>query len=494
MTISMKWRSALSAATLLSGACAVGPSTNVTPMSVPIVSRSDTLTPAATRRFLDSLTSAREADRPDSAPRQVWKPTSLNVQSTRDLAWLDILRDSELVALERTALSNNRDLQLAQARIREYRAERGVAQSDLFPQISGSLNTSKNRVSFPGTSAIDYNAVILSTNLSWELDFWGRIRRQTQAATFDLRAREEDAHATTITLISDVATAYLELRELDADLAIAEQTLASRQTTLDLAQQRYKQGVISELDVRQFEADVADPAIRVADFTRQRSEKEHELAQLLGLPPTSIPRGRPLGEIVQAVTVPDSLSGGLIAQRPDVLSAQHAWQAATARVGVAVADRLPTVMITGSYGTQRPNFDSLFTHQGEIYSVQAGISIPLFTGGRLSNEQRAARARADEAKAQYQQTVLGALREASDAVASVHLNRDQFIAQTTQVNALQTAFSLAQRRYASGISSYLEVLDAQRSLFTAQLSLVQIERQYLSATVELYKALGGSWR
>ncbi|HXC24931.1 MAG TPA: efflux transporter outer membrane subunit [Gemmatimonadaceae bacterium] len=484
----------LSLVAMVCGACAVGPSPSVTPQTTPIVARTDGPMPPATRQFLDSLGTARQADRPDSAPVGLWKPRPLVAQSTRDLAWLDVLRDSQLVALVNTAVANNRDLQVAEARVREYRAERGVALGDFFPQISAAGAVSNNKVFFPGSAPIPYNAVTATGNLSWELDFWGRIRRETQAANFDLRAREEDARATTITLVSDVATAYLELRELDADLTIAEQTLASRQTTLDLARQRYQQGVISELDVRQFEADVADPAVRVADFARQRSAKEHQLAVLLGEPPSTIPRGRPLGDIVQAVTVPDSLPGTLIAQRPDVLSAQHAFQAATARIGVAIADRLPTVSITGSYGTERPNFTGLFTPQGEIYTVQAGISIPLFTGGKLSNAQRAAQARADEAKGQYEQTVLSALQESSDALASIRLTRDQLVAQTTQAQALQTAFSLAQRRYASGISSYLEVLDAQRSLFTAQLTLVQTERQYLSATVELYKALGGGWR
>ena len=484
----------LSALVVICGGCAVGPSTDVTPQTSPIVAHTDGVMPPATRHFLDSLGAARQADRPDSAPALLWKPRPLVAQSARDLAWLDVLQDSQLVALVNTAVTNNRDLQVAKARVREYRAELGVARGDFFPQIYAEGAASKNKVSFAGSAPILYNEVTATGNLSWELDFWGRIRRQTQAANFDLRAREEDARETSITLVSDVATAYLELRELDEDLGIAEQTLASRQTTLDLARQRYQQGVISELDVRQFEADVADPAVKVADFARQRSEKEHQLSVLLGMPPSTIPRGRRLGEIVQAVTVPDSLPGTLIAQRPDVLSAQHSFQAATARIGSAIADRLPTVSITGSYGTERPNFSGLFTPQGEIYTVQAGVSIPLFTGGKLSNAQRAAKARADQAKGQYEQTVLTALQESSDALASIHLTRDQLVAQTTQAQALQTAFSLAQRRYASGVSSYLEVLDAQRSLFTAQLSLVQTERQYLSATVELYKALGGGWR
>jgi multidrug efflux system outer membrane protein len=406
---------------------------------------------------------------------------------------LDILRDSQLVALVRTALANNRDLQIAEARVREFRAERGVARGDLFPQLSANAVTGRYKIFEPGGSTVTYNAVSALADLSWELDFWGRLRRQTQAANFDLRGRQEDARATMLTLVSDVATAYLELRELDEDVSISEQTLISRQATLNLARQRFEQGLISQLDVRQFESDVAEPAIRVADFARQRSNKEHQLALLLGMPPMAIPRGQPLEMAVQAVTVPDSLPGDLIARRPDVLRAQRDFQAALARIGVAMASRLPTISITGQYGVERPGLQGLFTPRGEIYTMQAGISLPLFTGGKLANEERAARARADEAKGEYEQTVLTALRESSDALAGVRLNRDQLIAQTTQAQALQVAFSLAQRRYATGVSSYLEVLDAQRGLFAAQLNLVQIQRQYLVANVELYKALGGGW-
>ena len=483
----------LSTGVLVCVSCAIGPSTNVVPLEYPVVGRTDSATSPTARRFLDSLSAARTADRSDSASSTLWKPVPLTVESTRDLAWLNILRDSVLVALVNTAVANNRDLQVAEARVREYRAERGVARGDFFPQLSANGTDGTFKTAIPGGAPIAYHAVTATGNLSWELDFWGRLRRQAQAANFDYRAREADARATAITLVSDVAIAYLELRELDEDLRIAEQTLVSRQSTFDLARQRFRQGLISELDVRQFEAEVADPAVRVADFGRQRSQKENELALLLGMPPRAIPRGRSLDAVVQAVTVPDSLPGTLIARRPDVLRAQRDWQAATARIGVAIADRLPTVTITGQYGTQQPQFDGLFAPQGEIYTLQAGVSLPIFTGGKRINQERAARARADEAKGQYEQVVLAALRESSDALAGVRLNRDQLVAQATQVQALQTAFSLAERRYASGISSYLEVLDAQRGIFTAQLSLVQVERQYLVATVQLYKALGEGW-
>ena len=488
-------------------ACAVGPSTKVETPIAPVPVRSDSAVSPAARAFLDSLAAAREAGeepsgevvtrpeaarRADTTVRALPAPRELDVNRLRDLAWLDVLRDSQLVALVDTAVANNRDLQVAQARVREFRALNGVARSGLFPQLSANGSASTNKVAF-GPNVVKFDAVRITGDLSWELDFWGRLRRQAEAGHYDYLATRADERATVLTLVSDVATAYLQLRELDADLEIAQRTLESRRATLELARRRYSQGLISELDVRQFEAQLADPAARVADFARMRVEQENALALLLGREPGPIPRGASLQDAVGAVQVPDSIPGTLIARRPDVMAAQRRLQSATARIGVAIGNRLPSIMLGGSYGAQKPDFSGLFDRSGELYTAQVGISIPLFTGGRLANQERAARAVADEARGQYEQTVLEALREASDALAGVKLNRDQLVAQATQAQALQRAFALAQERYRSGIASYLEVLDAQRSSFAAQLALVQVQRQYLVSTVELYRALGGGW-
>jgi multidrug efflux system outer membrane protein len=409
------------------------------------------------------------------------------------VAWLSVLRDSTLVGLVNTAVATNRELRIAVGRVREFRALHGVGKSDLYPHIFANGNASTNQVVFGSLGTQQYDAVTITGALNWELDFWGRLRRQAEASKFDYQASVEDQRATVVSLVSDVATAYLELRELDEDLRISEETLASRQVTLALAQKRFRQGVISELDVRQFEAQAADPAARVADFLKQRRQKENALSVLLGQEPGPIGRGQTLEYSVQAVSVPDSLPSTLLMRRPDVIRAEREWSAAQARIGVAVGNRLPLIMVTGQYGTQRPDFSGLFSKSGEIYQLQGGITIPLFTGGRLVNEQRAAEARAEQARNGYEQTVLAALQEASDALAAARAGRYQLVAQETQVRALRRALSLAQERYGSGVSSYLEVLDAQRTLFVAELSLVQTQREYLASTVQLYKALGGSW-
>ncbi len=505
--VSMRVPVLITAALALAG-CAIGPSTRVTPPTYPVTARNDSAMSADARALIDSLTAAREsgaepsgevitrpeaARQADTTARALPEEERLNFDAQRDLAWLEVLRDSQLVALVDSAVAGNRDLRVAQARVRQYRALSGVASSGLFPQLAVNGTASTNQSAF-GPQVFKFDAVRITGDISWELDFWGKLRRQSQAGRFDYLATAEDARATALTLISDVATAYLKLRELDADLEIAEQTLASRQATLNLARRRYAQGVISELDVRQFEADLADPVARVADFARQRVEQENALALLLGREPGHLPRGGPLQDAVAAVAVPDSLPGTLISRRPDVQAAQRRLQAATARIGVAIGDRLPSVFISGTYGTQRPSFDGLFDKSGEVYTAQVGVSLPLFSGGRIAGEERAARAAADAARAQYEQTTLNALREASNALAGVRLGRDQLVAQVTQTQALQRAFGLAQERYKSGISSYLEVLDAQRGLFASQLALVQVQRQYLVSTVELFRALGGGWR
>lgn len=488
----MRVQSILLAVVALTG-CAIGPSTKVKTPEPRALTTGDSITTPSARVFLDSLTRARDSARADTAPALLWKPTPLALDQKSDLPWLEVLKDTTLVGLVKVALANNRDLRVAVARVKEFRASLGASRGYLFPQISANGSYSTNQAIFGAFPPQKYDAVRITADLSWELDFWGRIRRQSEAARFDLQGREEDRRATIVSLVSSVVTAYLELRELDQNMALAERTLASRQSTLNLSRQRFAQGVISELDVRQFEAEVAAPAATLADFARQRSEKEHQLSQLLGQEPGPIARGNPLDQTVQAVTVPDSLPGDLLTRRPDVLMAQRDWQAATARIGVAVGNRLPRFSVTGQYGTQRPDFDKLFGSSAEIYTLQGGISIPLFTGGRLINEERAAKARAEQAKARYEQTVLSALREASDALVGLRLSRDQLAAQETQAQALRRAYALAERRYESGVSSYLEVLDAQRGLFSAELGLVQVERQYLNATVLLYKALGGGW-
>lgn len=472
--------------------CAVGPGFHpdpVVPQSTRVGagSRSD-----SARSFFDSLRAARAAD--SLAPAaQPLPPRSLAADSIADLAWLDILHDSTLNRLVETALRQNRDLALAEARIREYRAQAGVARGPLFPSLAANGSWSMNKIALGAFPPVEYKAWRVTADVAWELDFWGRIRRGMQAAGADVEATQAAARAAVLSLVSDVASGYLELLELDQELQISEQTLASRSATLDLARRRYAMGVISELDVRQFEAQVAVPAARLAQVELLRATQEHALSVLLGAGPMAIPRGNDLAGAARTVVVPDSLPATLLARRPDVRQAEREYAAATARIGVAVAARLPTFMITGTAGSVAADAQDLFSAQANIYQLQAGVSLPLFTGGRLVNQTRVARARAEQAGARYQQTSLIALREAGDALAGVRTTRDQVAARDTQAKALRRALELANVRYETGVSNYLEVLEAQRTLFEAEIALSQAQLSQVTAAVQLYKALGGSW-
>jgi multidrug efflux system outer membrane protein len=413
--------------------------------------------------------------------------------TTGSLAWFDLLRDPELRTLVETALRENRDVRVAIATIDEFRALYGVAKGDFFPQISLNAQGGRTKTVLGSLGSFASNQIQATANLSWELDFWGRIRRSTEAARNDLLAQRENQRAVVLTLVGDVATAYLQLRQLDLELEISRRTLAANRETFRLARRRFDQGLISELDVRQFESEVASPAVSVAQLEGQITQTENQLSLLVGRNPGGIPRGRPLTEVLGGLSVPASLPSSLLERRPDVRQAEALLHAATARVGAAKGDLLPRFMVTGDYGTYSQNTDNLFTKNSEIYQILGGVSMPLFTGGKVGKQVAVARARAEQSRYGYEQTVLSALREVEDALAGVRASRNQVAAQQTQVDALRRALRLAEMRYQSGASSYLDLLDAQRSLFGSELSLARVQGQQATDAVTLYKALGGAW-
>lgn len=478
---------------LLTGACAVGPGYHPAPVVPPASQVGSGSYSDSARSFYDSLAAARAAD---SLPATGVAPLPAHLllrDSIADLAWLDILHDSTLDSLVSVALRQNRDLATAKARIDEYRADVGLARAPLFPSLTANGSISKNQVAFGTLGVFKYNAIRVTGDVAWELDFWGKTRRGMQAANADLAAQDALEQATVLSLVSDVAVGYLQLLELDQEARVSSSTLQSRQATLDLARQRYARGLISELDVRQFEAQVAVPAVRLAQVEQLRAQTEHALNVLLGEGPAAVPRSGLLADAARAVTVPDSLPSTLLSRRPDVRQAERAYRAASARVGVAFAQELPDITITGSYGSQSATSRGLFTPSTNVYVAQLGISIPLFAGGAKTSATAAARARAEQARNQYEQAVLRALQDAGDALAGARAARDQVAAAETQAVALRRAYELAEVRYRSGVSNYLEVLDAERSLFDAELALSQAQLGELTAAVQLYKALGGSW-
>ena len=471
----------------LAAACTVGP--KYTPTTVVAPSERIGAPPLSdsSRRFFDSLAVERGRD---SVPTRMPNAARVALDAA---AWLDIIRDTTLVVLVETAFRQNRDLQVAVARINEYRASLGIARAPRLPTITLNGAESSNQIALGAGTPVSYRAARLTGDLAWEVDFWGRIRRGVEAANADLGAQEAAQRATALSLVSDVAVAYLQLLELDQERAIAERTLSSRKATLDIARQRFTQGLTSELDVRQFEAQVAAPAVTLAQAERARAQTEHNLNVLLGEGPATIRRGTSLAAAVSGLVVPDSIPASLVSRRPDVVQAERTFAAAVARIGVADAARLPTFNFLGSLGTQAGVPDELFGSNTRIYQAQIGVSFPLFDNKRLASVSAAARARAEQARASYEGIALNAIREANDALIAVRTARDESIAQATQANALRQALELATVRYDAGLSTYLDLLDAQRSLFGAELAASQAQLGELTAAVELYKALGGSW-
>ncbi|HEX3928207.1 MAG TPA: efflux transporter outer membrane subunit [Gemmatimonadales bacterium] len=467
------------------GGCAIGPR-YTTPTVAPATHAVGTA-PVPEQTLFDSL--ARASALPPATQ------ASATASAGGDaFAWLDVLKDPALVSLVRAALRDNRNLKTVIARIDEYEGDRDNARSALFPEAGLNGTGSTNRVVFGSSAPINYRALTAVAEAQWEVDFFGRLRRGLSAAEADIDAVRADERAGVLMLVADVSDGYLALLEAREDLDVSRRTLASRQSTLGLARQRYAQGLISELDVRQFEADVAAASVSVAQYTRETAQDEHSLSLLVGQAPGPLVTGASLDSSVAAVSVPDSIPSSVLLRRPDVMSEERMLAAATDRIGVAEGELVPRVTISGQYGYQSPALSTLFGSNTDIYTLQGGILIPLsLFGGGGHADVKIARARTEQARAQYEQTVLTAMSEAADALVGVRTNREQLAAQTAEAAALRDAYALAERRYEGGIASYLEVLDAQRSLFAAELALNGTRRQYLEATVQLYKALGGRW-
>jgi multidrug efflux system outer membrane protein len=443
----------------------------------------------STRSFFDSLASARAAERSGAtAPAVVVRSAAL-----ADLEWSDIVSDSVLTAMVGIAIAQNRGIVAARARVDELRAMRGVARSPLLPNVTVNVGVGANQGALGTSPSIRYDAWRGTGDIAWQLDVWGHARHGVAAADADLAAHEAEQRATVLSVVSEVALGYFQLLELDEEHDIVLRTLASRRATLALARERFARGVVSELDVRQFEAQLAVPSVRLAQVRRQRAEQEHALNVLLGEPPTPVRRGGPLVAAARAVLVPDSLPATLLDRRPDVAQSERSYAAAAARVGVAGAARMPPIALTGFYGAQSAAVGTLAGSRTNVYQVQAGLSIPLYTGGRQREQLVAARARAEQAKAGYERTALQALREASDALTAVRTAHDEVTANETLEAALRRSLELSNLRYQSGVASLLEVLDAQRGSFDAELTLAQSRFRELAAVVQLYRALGANW-
>lgn len=423
-------------------------------------------------------------------------PTSLG-----DLQWFAVFQDDQLQALIHTALVANYDLRDAVARVNEARANLGITRSVQFPNLAASADITTVRASRNGLSPVPANVdrdrtagSVLLNLLSFEVDVWGRLRRATEAARAEVLAAEDTRQAILTTLVSDVATAYFVILELDKELEIAQRTLASRQDSLRLIQVRQQGGIATLLDVRQAEQLVYGAAQIIPDTQRLIEQTENQIRLLLGQPPGDVPRGEPLTAQAQPPAVPAGLPSALLERRPDIRAAEQTLIAANANIGVAKAAYFPTISLTGLLGYESNQLSNLFRGASGTWQFVPRVTQPIFTAGRITSQVRLAEAQQQRALIQYEKAIQTAFREVSDALVQYRRVKEIRTQQTLLVTTLQDRSRLAYMRYRGGVDTLLNALDADRDLFNAELSLAQTERNELLALVQLYKALGGGWQ
>lgn len=444
--------------------------------------------------------------RPGVQPPTVFRGTAEptpgpDPQSLGDLRWFEIFRDEQLQTLVRTALVANHDLQIAMARVSAARANLGITRSDQFPNVTAGADVTTLRFSRGGSFPLPPGAPLNRTFgevmlnlLSFELDVWGRLRRATEAARADLLATEENRQAVITTLVSDVATAYFNLLELDRELDIAKRTLATRRESLDLIKVREQGGVATLLDVRQAEQLVYTATQIISDTERRIEQTENQISLLLGKNPAAVTRGRSLTEQEQPPAVPPGLPSSLLERRPDIRAAEQNLIAANAIIGVARAAYFPRISLTGYVGSQSNQLSNLLDSTHRIWNFVPHVTQPIFTAGRLRSNVRLAEAQQQIALTQYEKTIQTAFGEVSDALAQHRKVKEIRAQQELLVTTLQDRSQLAYQRYRGGVDTLLNALDADRDLFNAELNLTQTRRNELLALVHLYKALGGGWQ
>jgi outer membrane protein, multidrug efflux system len=422
--------------------------------------------------------------------------------SLADLKWWEVFKDEKLQDLIRAALVANYDLRDAVVRVEEARASLGVVRSNQFPQIGASGAVELTRLSRDGATPLP-PAFLPSQNRNWgeasldlvsfEVDIWGRLRRSTEAARANLLSAEQTRRAVVVTLVSDVATAYLHLRELDYELEISKATLATRQDSLGLTINRQTGGVATLLDLRQAEqlVDVAEQTI--PGLQQQIEQTENQITLLLGKSPAGIVRGQDFMQQQLPPDVPAGLPSALLERRPDILAAEQNLVAANANIGVAKAAYFPQISLSGFLGGQSTQLSSLFSGPHSAWSFVPQLSQPIFTAGRLKSGVKLAEAQREDALIQYEKSVQTAFTEVSNALIAHQRVRESRLKQEALVSTLQDRTRLAYVRYRGGVDSQLNALDADRDLFQAQLSLAEIRLNELLSVVQLYKALGGGW-
>ena len=422
-------------------------------------------------------------------------PAQTETASLGDQKWWDVFQDEQLRSLVRTALQQNYDLRIAASRILEAKAQLGITRADQFPTVSGGAGITDVRTAqskfLPAFETSNGQA---NVSAAWEVDFWGKYRRATEAARANLLATEWARQEVASTLVANVAAGYFHLRALDLQLEISKRTLDSRQESLRLTQVLANGGATSLLDVRQAEQLVFTASAEIPALEQQIEQQENFLSILLGQNPGDMPRGQTLTEQHQPPQVPPGLPSSLLERRPDIRQAEQQLVAANAEIGVARAAYFPDISLSGSGGFQSSALTNLFSGPAGAWSFGTSLAQPIFTGGRLRSQVRLAEAQQQTAALSYQQSIQGAFRSVSDALVAYRKTREFRAQQELLFRSAEDAARLSHMRYTGGATGYLEVLTNETNAFSAELGLVQARLNELLALVQLYEALGGGWQ
>jgi multidrug efflux system outer membrane protein len=436
--------------------------------------------------------------RPDVQTPSTYRALAPDAQaqaaSYADLPWWEVFHDPKLQELIRTALKQNYDLQLATERINAARAQLTITRSSLYPQVSGDANFVGGKDS---NTQSRFNFLLLSADAAFQLDLFGRLRRASEASRAELLATEDARQTVILTLVSDLATDYYTLLQLDLQLEITHQTVGTQTDSVKLTNLRLDRGVATKLDVLQSQQVLDIANTQIPDLERLIAQEEDAISILIGDYPKSVPRGLPLIQQTLPPDVPAGLPSTLIARRPDIKQAEQVLVATNAEIGVAKAEFFPQISLTGAGGGafgRSSAFSSLMdTHLG-IWAYGAQVSQPIFTGGALRGNLRLAKSENEQALILYKQTIQRAFGDVSDALIGYQKYHEVRVRQQETVADLQETVRLSNDRYKGGTTTYLEVLDAQRSLYSADLTLAEARGNEYRSLVQLYKALGGGWQ
>ncbi|WP_236616810.1 MULTISPECIES: efflux transporter outer membrane subunit [Sphingobium] len=433
---------------------------------------------------------------PSPVPNQFPGETDAS-ESIATVGWRDLFRQPELARLIEEALANNRDVRIAATRVAEARAAWRIEGASLYPQLDAVGTGTRGRTLFnlpvTGATPVDVRQISAQLSASWEIDFWGRLRNLRDAARWQYLATEEARRAVATGLVAQVANGYLLEREYEERAALARKSIETREGSLRIMRRRYEVGSGSKLDMTQVQTLLAQARMTLQALEQDRDVNRNALALLVGRPVDIAPGTLSLTQVPEDLAVPTGLPSELLANRPDIVAAEHRLRAADANIGAARAAFFPNISLTGAYGTMSDQLDGLFSGGSEAWSFTPTISLPLFNAGRMKGNLDVARARQERAIAEYEQVIQGAFRDVSDALVRRRQLRLQIGTTRELLEAQRERARLAQLRFDNGRSAYLEVLDAQRDLFDAEQALVQLRRAELASLVALYAALGGGF-